>query len=483
MVSSGLPIDSPDAVNPSRWRGKNRLGSLMDAVREKLWANDEYRAQREEVESQMSLFPGYADLYFSSNITRNRHSISGYIEPKETVCDDNRRRSSGDALRAKRRAQAEEELIQAVCVEKRRRSGHESADTRKAEVSETPSTSRARTLSEQNGTSSSQYSKNVRSRTSTGENNNNSCKSPEQKASTPKALLDVVDHSIQEILLPGEGLCDSTPSTVAETGADVIDEVATSMKMEAAERLKATSLTEEPEKVIDPKDLEFKIRKNLSVRKRASEEEEGKDASKRKRRKRDDSDTISRSRSRRKSRSRSPRRTSDKDNGEQKHSKSKSRRSESTRDDKKKEEHRSHRKRRSNGERSRSRSRDRSKRESSKTKEKKRRRSPSTDRAKDEKKEKKRNKSPEDKKDTKLTKPGGTPAPTSVPAAVKPADEEMFGPPTVTTSKAEKVLPKLFRSRNVRLYKCLPPSDKTDVIRATYTGCVRLTRVRLYDEE
>ncbi|VDK56381.1 unnamed protein product [Cylicostephanus goldi] len=66
----GLSIDSPDAVNPSKWRGKNRLGNLMDAVREKLWANEEYRAQREEVESQMSLFPGYADLYFSSNITR-----------------------------------------------------------------------------------------------------------------------------------------------------------------------------------------------------------------------------------------------------------------------------------------------------------------------------------------------------------------------------------------------------------------------------
>ncbi|KIH67134.1 hypothetical protein ANCDUO_02535 [Ancylostoma duodenale] len=225
MVSSGLPIDSPDAVNPSRWRGKNRLGSLMDAVREKLWTNDEYR---------------------------NRHSISGYVETKEAVCDDSRRRSSGDALRAKRRAQAEEELIKAV----------------------TPSTSRTRSLSEQNGTSSSQGSKNLRTRVSVGENNNNACKSPEQKPSTPKALLDVVDHSIQEILLPGESLGGSTSSTAPETSAAVDDEVATAVKMEAAERLKATSLTEEPEKVIDPKDLEFKMRKNLSVRRRASEEEQ-----------------------------------------------------------------------------------------------------------------------------------------------------------------------------------------------------------------
>ncbi|KAL6743205.1 hypothetical protein Aduo_016278 [Ancylostoma duodenale] len=458
MVSSGLPIDSPDAVNPSRWRGKNRLGSLMDAVREKLWTNDEYRSQREEVESQMSLFPGYADLYFSSNITRNRHSISGYVETKEAVCDDSRRRSSGDALRAKRRAQAEEELIKAVCVEKRRRSGQESSETKNIEVLETPSTSRTRSLSEQNGTSSSQGSKNLRTRVSVGENNNNACKSPEQKPSTPKALLDVVDHSIQEILLPGESLGGSTSSTAPETSAAVDDEVATAVKMEAAERLKATSLTEEPEKVIDPKDLEFKMRKNLSVRRRASEEEQGKDASKRKRRKRDDSDSASRSRSRRrKSRSRSPRRTSDKDNGEQRHSKSKSRRSESTRDDKKREEHRSHRKRRSNGERSRSRSRDRSKRESSRTKERKRNRSSSTERAKDEKKERKRNKSPEDKKDTRSTKPTSAPAPTSATTAVKQAEEEMFGPPTITTSKAEKATvvldAKLFR-RYIGYLKC-----------------------------
>ncbi|KAJ1366819.1 Infection Response protein [Parelaphostrongylus tenuis] len=67
----GLSIDSPDAVNPSRWRGKNRLGCLMDGVREKLWAMDEYRAQRDDVEGQMNLYPGYADLYFSSTIPRS----------------------------------------------------------------------------------------------------------------------------------------------------------------------------------------------------------------------------------------------------------------------------------------------------------------------------------------------------------------------------------------------------------------------------
>lgn len=140
-------------------------------------------------------------------------------------------------------------------------------------VFRTPSTSRPRSLSEQNGSSSSLSTKNLRSHGGTGENNNNSRKSPEQKSCTPKALLDVVDHSIQEILLPVENLSDSSASSVPKADAVGDDGAATTAQMEAAERLKTTSLFEEPEKAIDPKDLEFKIRKNISVRKRASEDE------------------------------------------------------------------------------------------------------------------------------------------------------------------------------------------------------------------
>ncbi|RCN34381.1 hypothetical protein ANCCAN_19767 [Ancylostoma caninum] len=406
-------------------------------------------SQREEVESQMSLFPGYADLYFSSNITRNRHSISGYVETKEAVCDDSRRRSSGDALRAKRRAQAEEELIKAVCVEKRRRSGHDSSETKKIEELETPSTSRARSLSEQNGTSSSQGSKNLRSRVSVGENNNNACKIPEQKPSTPKALLDVVDHSIQEILLPGESICASTPLTVPETSTAVNDEVAEAVKMEAAERLKATSLTEEPEKVIDPKDLEFKMRKNLSVRKRASEEEEMlvkgsgesemiatvqvdhgqgeenlvRDLHLGRLTKTMGNKSIRRAKvvAAKARETIRKRRSTDLIGSEGVMEKDPGREAEIDRKGKGKPP----------GQKVSS--------ISPPNLERKRKRSSSTERAKDEKKERKRDKSPEDKKDTKLTKPTSAPAPTSATAAMKPADEEMFGPPTITTSKAEKV--------------------------------------------
>ena len=68
---------------------------------------------------------------------RTRSSMHDAEEAKdELLSDDTKRRSSGDVLRAKRRAQAEEELIKAVCVEKRRRSGNEHVDMEKAEVLE-----------------------------------------------------------------------------------------------------------------------------------------------------------------------------------------------------------------------------------------------------------------------------------------------------------------------------------------------------------
>ncbi|VDM59917.1 unnamed protein product [Angiostrongylus costaricensis] len=100
-----LPINSPDAVNPSRWRGKNRLGSLMDAVREKLWAMDEYRPRI-----------NYEGTNYADGESYSYH-------------EKNRQRNGGDASRARRSAQAEENLIEAVCMEKWRRSGHENTKT------------------------------------------------------------------------------------------------------------------------------------------------------------------------------------------------------------------------------------------------------------------------------------------------------------------------------------------------------------------
>ncbi|KAK6767117.1 hypothetical protein RB195_026488 [Necator americanus] len=432
MVSSGLPINSPDAVNPSRWRGKNRLGSLMDAVREKLWTNDEYRSQREEVEAQMNLFPGYADLYFSSNITRSRHSTDGAVEAKSDEIHENvRRRGSGDSLRAKRRAQAEEELIEAVCVEKRRRSEHESSDTKKIETLSAVATSQVHSTECRNGSSSIQPLQNVARPISTEGNNNNACKSAGQKINKSQALLDVVDHSIQEILLPGEGAAAVTVSEAVVT----TDDTNTNIQVEAAERLRKIPATEDTEEVIRPEDLEFKNGRGGSGRKRTAEKREATDVPKEKRRKRGDSGTLSRSRStHKKTRSRSSPKRSQKDNGERVRGRKSGHKERTRKDEKNDEEKKSHRRRRSSEEKSRTRSRSRSGRKDSIRNDTKRKHGSSSEHTRDVRNEEK-NKTVEEKKDSK---PGNS-VPTSLTTAVRPAEEEMFGPPTVAFSKAEKM--------------------------------------------
>ncbi|KAK6767116.1 hypothetical protein RB195_026408 [Necator americanus] len=428
----GLPINSPDAVNPSRWRGKNRLGSLMDAVREKLWTNDEYRSQREEVEAQMNLFPGYADLYFSSNITRSRHSTDGAVEAKSDEIHENvRRRGSGDSLRAKRRAQAEEELIEAVCVEKRRRSEHESSDTKKIETLSAVATSQVHSTECRNGSSSIQPLQNVARPISTEGNNNNACKSAGQKINKSQALLDVVDHSIQEILLPGEGAAAVTVSEAVVT----TDDTNTNIQVEAAERLRKIPATEDTEEVIRPEDLEFKNGRGGSGRKRTAEKREATDVPKEKRRKRGDSGTLSRSRStHKKTRSRSSPKRSQKDNGERVRGRKSGHKERTRKDEKNDEEKKSHRRRRSSEEKSRTRSRSRSGRKDSIRNDTKRKHGSSSEHTRDVRNEEK-NKTVEEKKDSK---PGNS-VPTSLTTAVRPAEEEMFGPPTVAFSKAEKM--------------------------------------------
>lgn len=390
----GLPIDSPDAVIPSRWRGKNRLGCLMDAVREKLWAMDEYRPLREEVESQMNLFSGYADLYFSSKIMRSRHSISNTdIRDGPSYCEGNRRRrSSGEAIRAKRRAQAEEDLITAVCVEKRRRS-QQNPETGEIDVNEMSPPRKRALLSEELDDSTSDLAIPL-----PHDGNGNvdiPCKrtnleraSSSEGTSESKALLDVVDRTIQEMLIPGE--ISQMDITMSSPEGNVAEEEAAveSQKEEVAERLRSVCQTDIPlnEEAVEPVDLEFKMRKKLTARRTSaadSDDEEAR-ASKKKRKKRNKSRSRSRSRTRR-GRSRSSSRKEAKAEKESKSSRASNRKSSREKEEKSRKKSSSHkesreeddrkssRKSRHNGKRSRSRSKERSSKKSSTHKEEKRR--------------------------------------------------------------------------------------------------------------
>ena len=43
---AGMSMDEPDAVRPVRWRGENRLGRIMEEVREKLIKMPQYAKVR-----------------------------------------------------------------------------------------------------------------------------------------------------------------------------------------------------------------------------------------------------------------------------------------------------------------------------------------------------------------------------------------------------------------------------------------------------
>ncbi|VDM57522.1 unnamed protein product [Angiostrongylus costaricensis] len=316
IVSSGLPINSPDAVNPSRWRGKNRLGSLMDAVREKLWAMDEYRDQRKEVENQMSLYSGYADLYFSSKIPRSRINYEGtnYADGESYgYHGKNRQRNGGDASRARRSAQAEEDLIEAVCMEKWRRSGHENTKVRiencedqLPEKSSLPSTQKENRKSSPD--SMSAHHENVTESDDINKNNANTVSTMERDVKKSEVLLNVIDPSIQEILLPEEtqrAKKMKTSKTAIETEQSGYVQ---SVKDEVATKLSASCLDDctRTEPSTDNGGLEFKIRKKLTARRITNSQNENLEYHKKERKKRDKSRSRSRSRSRKgKSRSRS----------------------------------------------------------------------------------------------------------------------------------------------------------------------------------
>ncbi|CAD6184302.1 unnamed protein product [Caenorhabditis auriculariae] len=49
----GMPIEHKDAANPLKWMGANRLGAILDDVREQLWNDSRFEKERHEVQSEI----------------------------------------------------------------------------------------------------------------------------------------------------------------------------------------------------------------------------------------------------------------------------------------------------------------------------------------------------------------------------------------------------------------------------------------------
>uniref|UniRef100_F1L1H5 NADAR domain-containing protein n=1 Tax=Ascaris suum TaxID=6253 RepID=F1L1H5_ASCSU len=60
----GLDIHEPDALNPTKWRGQNKLGHMLTRIREHLWEQPEYAKEVEETTGILNNFDKFASQYF-----------------------------------------------------------------------------------------------------------------------------------------------------------------------------------------------------------------------------------------------------------------------------------------------------------------------------------------------------------------------------------------------------------------------------------
>uniref|UniRef100_A0A915B460 NADAR domain-containing protein n=3 Tax=Parascaris TaxID=6254 RepID=A0A915B460_PARUN len=60
----GLDIHEPDALNPTKWRGQNKLGHMLTRIREHLWEQPEYAKEVEEATGMLNNFDKFASQYF-----------------------------------------------------------------------------------------------------------------------------------------------------------------------------------------------------------------------------------------------------------------------------------------------------------------------------------------------------------------------------------------------------------------------------------
>ncbi|VDK68262.1 unnamed protein product [Onchocerca ochengi] len=60
----GLDINEPDALSPSKWRGKNKLGQILTEIREELLLKPEYAQEVSDIISMLENFDSFSRQFF-----------------------------------------------------------------------------------------------------------------------------------------------------------------------------------------------------------------------------------------------------------------------------------------------------------------------------------------------------------------------------------------------------------------------------------
>ncbi|VDO37889.1 unnamed protein product [Onchocerca flexuosa] len=85
----GLHINEPDALSPSKWRGKNKLGQILTEIREELLLKPEYAQEVSDIVSILENFDSFSRQFFLPP----KPLIQQYICPSSIENDHDKKRN------------------------------------------------------------------------------------------------------------------------------------------------------------------------------------------------------------------------------------------------------------------------------------------------------------------------------------------------------------------------------------------------------
>ncbi|OZC07271.1 hypothetical protein X798_05750 [Onchocerca flexuosa] len=85
----GLDINEPDALSPSKWRGKNKLGQILTEIREELLLKPEYAQEVSDIISMLENFDSFSRQFFLPP----KPLIQQYICPSSIENDHDKKRN------------------------------------------------------------------------------------------------------------------------------------------------------------------------------------------------------------------------------------------------------------------------------------------------------------------------------------------------------------------------------------------------------
>ncbi|VDM44149.1 unnamed protein product [Toxocara canis] len=125
---TGMDIHEPDAVDPAKWRGQNKLGHILTRIREHLWEQPEYAEEVKETTEMLKNFDKFARKFFQPPKPRSisRPSFASPLSSSNSILTP-----EGQQLSTKQLGWVGIPISRAVPINKRSRSPDEDRAARR----------------------------------------------------------------------------------------------------------------------------------------------------------------------------------------------------------------------------------------------------------------------------------------------------------------------------------------------------------------